>query len=167
MLSLANNKHTINKYMSQNSYLCDESSYCYLHKFDVKETCYTKQRIHSHSNKKRGIVILYSPLSSDLAKRIVGRIRKTMYHESRSRIFARFQVLLEKKHSVYVAAFDLRRTIYARFCYVNAFTMYPGQNFIRAQRTSFIMHRKLGRQCEHRERNMVEKTRFSYFQMCI
>lgn len=86
----------------------------------------------SSSNKKRD-VILYSPLSSDLAKRIVGRIRKTMYHESRSRIFARFQVLLETKHSVYVATFDLRRTVYPRFYYVNAFTMYPGYKFIRAQ----------------------------------
>lgn len=39
----------------------------------------------------------YLPLSSDLAKRIVGRIKKTMYHDSRSRILARFQVLRRKK----------------------------------------------------------------------
>lgn len=51
-------------------------------------------------SRREEILIPRLPLSSDLAKRIVGRIKKTMYHESRSRILARFQVLLEEKHSV-------------------------------------------------------------------
>lgn len=62
--------------------------------------------------------MLYLPLSSDLAKRIVGRIRKTMYHESRSRILARFQVLL-KKNETSGSRHNFRLTTFCvHFCYV-------------------------------------------------
>lgn len=93
---------------------------------------------------KAGFVRLCSPLSSDLASRIVGRIRKTMYHESRSRILARFQVLLEKgtaglSHSFRLT--DVRYVSAARFRRADAYVYdVLGVEFHAARRGNSLYH---------------------------
>jgi len=112
-------------------------------------------------SRREEILIFRLPLSSDLAKRIVGKIKKTMYHESRSRILARFQVLLKKKHPINIAAspslslslfFSLFQltTFYAHFYHIN--TMYP------KKRETLFARRELRLSCTEKSAANVNNT---------
>lgn len=64
------------------------------------------------------------------------------------------------QHSTYDALYVLAFTMSMRLRCIQDRTLFA------LRENSFIMHRKLGRQHKHRERNTLEKTRFSFFCRC-
>lgn len=86
-----------------------------------------------------------------------------MYHDSRSRILARFQVLLEKKYPFRIIGCLARAFIFA----TRLFALYrETETLARGACTSLILCTEKFAGNERTSQRMAKKTRFSFFYRC-
>lgn len=145
-------------------YSCDEFGYSYLHKFFWhKENMLQNSEYILFPTRKEMLLFFTHPyratwprgLSAGSGRPCTTRAGPASSRGSKSSWKRNIRFM--SQHSTYDALYMLAFTMSMRLRCIRDRTLFARRE------TSFIMHQNLGRQ---REKNMLEKTRFSFFYRC-